>query len=178
MKKILIVITVISAVAIGALIWLVGLPEKPYQLISQEYNLSASFPDTPTVTQSVNDEGRPKTEWTVKHDHGTWVEYYDVSATCYEEVLDPAKEFGGADDDPTLALNGVKVLKSEKTTVHALKTGRELPAFSRISQDIPTGNILSHFVVLDGHCVVDAGARINRNEGPAALFMENIKMLK
>jgi len=60
MKKILIVITVIAAVAIGAVIWLVGLPEKPYQLISQDYNLSASFPDTPTVTRSVNDEEDPK----------------------------------------------------------------------------------------------------------------------
>jgi hypothetical protein len=176
MKKIIILGAI--AVVAGGVIWSVGLPEHPYQLVSEQYNFSASFPDTPTIKQSINDEGKPKTEWTVKHDHGNWVEYYQVSGTCYDEVLDPAKEFGGADDDPTLLLNGVKVLKSERYMVHALKTGKELPAFSRVSKDTATGNVMSHFVILDGHCMIDAGARIDRNEGPASLFMGNIKMLK
>src|SRR5260221_5735526 len=162
MKKI--IILGLIAVVVGIVIWRVGLPEHHYQLVSEQYNFSASFPDTPEITQSVNDEGKPKMEWLVKHDHGNWVEYYQVSGTCYDEVLDPAKEFGGADDDPTLLLNGVKVLKSEKFMVHALKTGKELPAFSRVSQDTATSNIMSHLVILDGHCMIDAGARIDRNE--------------
>ncbi len=123
MKKFIFAAIVVVGLVIGLLVWFVGLPEHSYQLVSPEYNFSAVFPDTPAVTHSVNDEGLPKTQWTLKHDHGTWTEYFDVSATCYNETLDPAKEFDGADTDPTLALNGIRVLKSGRTKFKRLKPG-------------------------------------------------------
>jgi hypothetical protein len=132
MKKVIIVAATAAIVGLG--VWFVGLPEHPYQLISHDYNFSAAFPDTPEVTHSVNDEGLPKVEWVLKHDHATRVEYFQVSATCYNEVLDPDKEFGGADAVPTLALNGVTVLKSARISVQALETGRDLPAYTRLSK--------------------------------------------
>jgi hypothetical protein len=72
MKKVIVVIAVAAIVGLG--VWLVGLSEHPYQLVSHDYNFSAAFPDTPEVTNSVNDEGLPKVEWVLKHDHGSWVE--------------------------------------------------------------------------------------------------------
>jgi hypothetical protein len=173
MKK---VIVLAAAVIIGLGIWL-GLPEHPYQLVSHDYNFSAAFPDTPQVTHSVNDEGLPKVLWVLKHDHGNRVEYFQVSASCYKEVLDPDQEFGG-DTDPALALNGVTVLKSARISVKALETGRDLPAYTRMSKDGPTGNIMAHTVILDNHCMIDFGSRVDKNEGAASLFMENVKILK
>lgn len=177
--KIGIAILFIIVVAVGLILWL-GLPEKPYQLVSQEYNFSAAFPDTPTVAQTTNDEGKPKTEWAVKHDHMTWTEYYIASATCYEEVLEPVKEFDNADADPALALNGIKVLQSNRLTISALKTGRELQAYSRVSQETATGVILIHRTILDRHCMIDATARVDKgkNEGPAASFILGVKILQ
>jgi hypothetical protein len=178
MKKVIIVVATGAIVALGILLGgLPGLPKHPYQLVSHDYNFSAAFPDTPEVTHSVNDEGLPKVEWVLKHDHGTWAEYFRVSATCYNEVLDPDKEFGG-DADPALALNGVTVLKSARISVQALETGRDLPAYTRVSKDAPTGNIMAHTVILDNHCMIDSGSRVNKNEGAASLFMENVKILK
>ena len=176
MKKVVIVVAI--AVLVGLGVWLVGLPEHPYQLVSHDYNFSAAFPDTPEVTHSVNDEGLPRVEWVLKHDRGTRVEYFQVSATCYKEVLDPDKEFGGADADPTLALNGVIVLESARKTVQALETGRSLPAYTRMSKDSPTGNIMAHTVILDNHCMIDFGSRVDKNEGAASLFMGSVKILK
>lgn len=150
---------------------------KPFQLISRQYNLSASFPGEPAVSTSVNDEGLPKTTWTLKHDHVTWVEYYELSATCYNEILSPEKEFVGSDDDPVLALNGIKVVKSDRFTVQALETGRQLPAYSRIS-NATDGIMQGHRVILDGHCMIDVGARIDHNVGPSSLFMESVKILR
>lgn len=177
MKK-LIIGSVAVVLILGLLVWFVGLPEHSYQLVSPEYNFSAAFPDTPAVTHSINDEGLPKTEWTLKHDHGTWTEYFDISATCYHETLDPAKEFDGADAEPALALNGIKILTSGRTTVQALETGRELPAFARMSEEAATKIVWAHKVILDGHCMIDYSARMDKNEGPASLYMGNVKILK
>ena len=129
MNKFILAAIVVAGSLVGLFVWFVGLPEHSYQLVSPEYNFSAVFPDTPPVTNGINDEGLPKTEWTLKHDHGTWTEYFNVSVTCYTETLDLAKEFDGADTDPALALNGVKILTSGRTAVEAVETGRELPAF-------------------------------------------------
>lgn len=177
MKRFFILLIFLVIVVVVGLRWLIDRP-KPYQLISKQYNLSVGFPEQPTIETSVNDEGLPKTDWKVRHDRVTYVEFYDVSATCYNEELRPEKEFVGADNDPVLALNGVKVLKSERMTVQALETGRELPAYSRVSQDTATGNIMGHRVILDGHCMIDSGVRIDHNAGPASLFLESIKMLR
>lgn len=178
MRKLIIGALLAGALLLGLLIWFVGLPEHAYQLVSPEYNISALFPDKPSVLHSVNDEGLPKTVWTIKHDHGTWTEYFELSATCYNEVLDPAKEFEGADVDPALALNGIRVIESGRTTVQALETGRELQAFARISEDSRNKAVLAHKVILDGHCMIDYSARMDKNEGAAALFMGGVKILK
>ena len=176
-----IIIAILAGIIAAAITftWL-GSPEKQYQLVSQEYNFSAAFPDTPTVTQTTNDEGKAKTEWAVKHDHITWTEYYTLSATCYDETLDPAKEFDNADTDPTWVLNGIKVLQSNRLTISALKTGRELQAFSRVSQDTTTGNILLHRTILDGRCMIDATARVDKGktEGQAASFILSVKIVQ
>jgi len=178
MKWKIVILSAVALLVLVAAIWLFGLPEHPTQIVSKTYNFSAYFPDTPVVETSVSDEGTPSSTWTVKHDHGTWVEYFQVSATCYKEVLDPAKEFDGADADPVLVLNGVKVLRSEHISAHDLETSREFPAYSRLSQDTGTGNIMSHVVIIDGRCMIDAGARMDKNEGPASLFMSSVKILK
>jgi hypothetical protein len=59
-KKVILVIAV--AVIAGSGVWLVGLPEHPYQLVSHDYNFSAAFPDTQEITNRVNDEGLPKSD--------------------------------------------------------------------------------------------------------------------
>jgi hypothetical protein len=176
--KIKIAVVLAISLVVGLFVWFVGLPEHSYQLVSREYNFSAAFSDTPAVSHSQNDEGLPKTQWTLKHDHGTWTEYFDISATCYNETLDPAKEFDGADADPTLILNGIHVLKSGRTTIQAVETGRELPAYSRMTEETATKTLMAHNVILDGHCMIDYGARMNRNEGPASLYMGSVKILK
>ena len=174
------VITGVLAIGlvVGSIVWFVGLPEHSYQLVSREYNFSAAFPDTPAVSHNQNDEGLPKTEWTLKHDHGTWTEYFDVSASCYNETLDPAKEFGGADADPTLILNGIRVLRFGRTTIQTVETGRELPAYSLMTEDTATKILMAHNVILDGHCMIDYGARVDLNEGPASPYMGSVKILK
>jgi hypothetical protein len=178
-KRILFGIFACSAIIL--VVWLVGLAEHPAQVVSTQYNFSASFPDSPTVTTATNDEGLPKTTWTLKHDHVNWVEFFQVSATCYHEVLDPEKEFTGADQDPVLVLNGLKVVGSKQFQMTALETGRSLPAYSRETQGIGndnTGQLFLHKSILDGHCMIDAGARADNNYGPATLFMESVKILK
>ena len=53
MKKFIFGAVVIVSLVVGLLVWFVGLPEHPYQLVSPEYNFSALFPDTPAVTHSL-----------------------------------------------------------------------------------------------------------------------------
>lgn len=178
MKKAIPIVLGVFIVCICLAIWVFGLPEHPTQVVSQEYNFSAAFPDKPTVKKEINDEGLLKTTWTVKHDHGTWAEYFEISATCYAEVLDPDKEFEGADDDPTLVLNGVRAIKSERATFHAVETGRALAAFARVSSDANTGMLVLHTAILDGRCWIDAASRADRDAGPATAFIASVKMLR
>jgi hypothetical protein len=168
-------------VAVGLAVWFVGLPERSTQIVSSQYNFSVSFPDAPTVTTESNDEGLPKTMWVLKHDHMNWVEYFQVSGTCYHETLDPEKEFPGADQDPVLVLNGLEVVDSKQFQLTALETGRSLPAFSRVTKGIGNdnkGELCLHKSILDGQCMIDAGARADNNYGPASLFIESVKILK
>ena len=160
-KAFLIVLTLAAGVGLVALVR----PEHRFQIVSTHYNFSAAFPDVPTVSTEINDEGLNKHLWTVKRDHGTRAEYFAVSATCYNEVLDPAKELDDA-------------LQSERTQVKALATGRELPAFFRSTKDTATGSVILHKLILDSHCVIDAGARAGRNEEAASRFMQSVSILK
>src|SRR5439155_23270949 len=132
---------VLTLLAVASIVWLAK-REHCFQIVSTYYNFSAGFPDVPTVSTDINDEGLNKHLWTVKRDHGTWAEYFAVSATCYNEVLDPAKELDDA-------------LQSERTQVKALATGRELPAFFRSTKDTATGSVILHKLILDRHCMID-----------------------
>jgi hypothetical protein len=96
---------------------------------------------------------------------------------CYKEVLDAAKEFEGADSTPALAV-GQRVLQSGRTQVRALQSSRELPAFIRSTKETATGVVMLHKMILDKHCIVDAGARAERNERAASLFVQSVSILK
>jgi hypothetical protein len=172
-KTFAIVLTLLAAVGLVALVK----PEHRFQIVSTHYNFSAAFPDVPTVSTEINDEGLKQQLWTLKREHGTWAEYFVVSATCYNEVLDAAKEFDGADSTPALAV-AQRVLQSGWTQVRALETSRELPAFIRSTKETATGVIMLHKIILDRQCVVEAGARAEGNERATSLFMQSISILK
>jgi len=176
MKILAILLTVLAAIiSIGGLVE----PEHRFRIVSKYYNFSAGFPDVPTVSTDINDEGLNKHLWTVKRNHGTWAEYFVVSATCYKEALDPTKELDSADSQPGAgSQNGIEVLQSERTQVRALETGRELPAFFRSTKDTATGSVIFHKLILDRYCLIDAGARADKNVGAASLFMQSVSILK
>jgi hypothetical protein len=173
MKTFAIVLTLLAAIGLIALVK----PEHHFQVVSAYYNFSAAFPDVPTVSTEINDDGLKQQLWTLKRDHGAWAEYFVVSATCYKEVLDAAKGFDDADSTPGLAV-GQRALQSGRTQVRALESNRELPAFVRSSKETATGIVMLHKVILDKHCIVDAGARAQRNERAASLFVQSVSILK
>jgi len=174
-KTFLIVLTLAAGIGLVALVR----PEHRFQIVSTHYNFSAAFPDVPTVSTEINDEGLNKQLWTLKRDHGTWAEYFVVSATCYKEALDPTKELDSADSQPGAgSQNGIEVLQSERTQVRALETGRELPAFFRSTKDTATGSVIFHKLILDRYCLIDAGARADKNVGAASLFMQSVSIFK
>ena len=173
-RTFLIVLTLAAGVGLVALVR----PEHRFQIVSTHYNFSAAFPDAPTVSTEINDEGLNKQLWTLKRDHGTWAEYFVVSATCYKEALDASKEFDGADSNPVWPPSGLRVLQSGRTQMRALKTSRELPAFIHSTKETATGVVMLHKLILDKHCIIDAGARTERDERAASLFMESVSILK
>jgi hypothetical protein len=168
---------VLTLLAVVGLILIIK-HEHRFQIASTYYNFSAAFPDVPTVSTDINyDEGLKQQLWTLKRDHGTWAEYFVVSATCYKEMSDAAKEFDGAEANPVVTLSGLRVLQSGRTQVRALKTRRELPAFVRSTKETATGIIMLHKVILDKRCIVDAGARAERNDSAASLFVQSVNIL-
>jgi hypothetical protein len=168
---------VLTLLAIVGLISMVK-HEHRFQIASTYYNFSAAFPDVPTVSTDINyDDGLKQQLWTLKRDHGTGAEYFVVSATCYKEMSDAATEFDEAEANPVVTLSGQQVLQSGRTQVRALKTRRELPAFVRSTKETATGIIMLHKVILDKSCIVDAGARAERNDRAASLFVQSVNIL-
>ncbi len=47
-----------------------------------------------------------------------------------------------------------------------------------MTEETATKIIMAHNVILDGRCMIDYGARMDKNEGPASLYMGSVKMLK
>ena len=140
-------------------------------------NFSVSMPEAATRATSTNDEGLPETEWEVKHTGLTTAELYTVKQSCYRELLNPNDEL--QINEALLALNGIKPIESRRSAIIAKETGRSVPAMFSATQETATGVVINHVSVVDGHCLITVGARLNSdNAGEVAQFISSVTIFK
>jgi hypothetical protein len=149
--------------------------KKPQFVVGD--NFSVWMPEAPTKATSTNDEGLPETKWEVKHSGITTAEVYSVKLSCYREFLNPDDELQS--NEPFLALNGIKSITRRRFEIVAKETGRKVPVMFSATQEIATGVVLDNVHVVDGHCLVSVGARVNSdNAGTVAQVISSVTIFK
>ena len=140
-------------------------------------NFSVWMPEAPTKTISTNDEGMPETVWEVKHTGITTAEFYSVKQSCYHEVLSPDNEL--TPNDALLVLNGIKPVEHRRFEIVAKETGRKVPSLFSSTREYATGVVINNVHVVDGHCLISVGARLNSdNVGTVAQFIGSVSIFK
>lgn len=149
--------------------------KKPQFVVGD--NFSVWLPEATTKTTSTNDEGLPETNWEVKHTGLTTAEFYSVKLSCYHEVLNPNDELQS--NEALLALNGIKSIEQRRFDIVAKETGRSVPALFAVTRETATGNVLNNVHVVDGHCLITVGARLNNdNAGTVARVVSSVTIFK
>lgn len=140
-------------------------------------NFSVWMPEVPAKTTSTNDEGLPQTKWEVKHTGLTTAEYYAVTLSCYHEVLKPEDEL--EPNEALLIVNGIKPIEKRRFDIVAKQTGRKVPALFSATREYATGVVMNNVHVVDGHCLISVGARLNSdNAGTVAQVTSSMTIFK
>ncbi len=140
-------------------------------------NFSVWMPETPAKATATNDEGLPETTWEVKHTGITTAELYSARLSCYHEVLNSNDELES--NEGLLALNGIKSIERRRFDIVAKQTGRHVPAMFSATQETRTGIVMNNVHVVDGHCLISVGARLNSdNAGTVAQVIGSVTIFK
>lgn len=149
--------------------------KKPQFVVGD--NFSVWMPEAPTKATSTNDEGLPETIWEVKHTGITTAEFYSVKQSCYREILNPNDELESS--EALLALNGIRSIERRRFEIVAKETGRRVPAAFSATRETATGNVINDVHVVDGHCLISVGARLNNdNAGTVAQVITSVTIFK
>jgi hypothetical protein len=149
--------------------------KKPQFVVGD--NISVWMPEAPTKATSTNDEGLPETIWEVKHTGITTAEFYSVKQSCYREMLNPNDELES--NEALLALNGIKSIERRRFEIVAKETGRKVPAAFSSTRETATRNVINNVHVVDGHCLISVGARLNNdNVGAVAQVISSVTIFK
>lgn|ERR1700674_4175471 len=164
-----------SGIILALLLTVACSSKKPQFVVGD--NFSVWMPEAPTKATSTNDEGLPETKWEVKHTGLTTAEFYSVSLSCYREVLNPDDEL--QPNEALLALSGIKSTERRRFEIVAKETGRRIPALFSTTRETATGVVINNVHVVDGHCLMTTGARVNvDNVGTVAQFLSSVTIFK
>jgi hypothetical protein len=144
-----------------------------YQLVSEKYGFSVTFPATPTEQPSVNDGGPPSTFW-----HGIkGQDIYLASVTSYKDKLNPDQVLTTS----ALPRGAFKInAKPQRFTLRA-KGGRLVDAMALTAIKIDNENtVMYSLYVVDENKLLSFTAILTNKirEGEASAYVTSLRLLR